>query len=80
MQSLFFELEAGRLGRGEGNQSRDTGYATSKAFDLLDSLLLKSLFRSATREKINFKRSGESRNKRNNGVICDQEGRENQIA
>lgn len=48
--------------------------------DLLDCPLLKSLFWPATREKINFKRSGERWNKRNNGVICDQEGRENRIA
>lgn len=51
-----------------------------QSIDLLGCLLLKSLFWPATREKINFKRSGERWNKRNNGVICDREGRENQIA
>ena len=48
--------------------------------DLLDSPLPKSLFRPATREKINCKRSGESRNRSSDVVICDQERRENQVS
>lgn len=50
-----------------------------QSIDVLDCPLLKSLFRPTTREKINFKRSGVIIEKRNNGVVCDQEGRENQI-
>lgn len=79
---LFLELEAGRPGRGGGNQPGDTDFSAAQRPKqwLMDSRLLKSLFRPATREKIDFKRSGESRNERSNVMICDQEGRENQVS
>lgn len=47
--------------------------------DLLDCPLLKSLFRPATREKIRLRGLGKEETKEKNGVICDQEGIENQI-
>lgn len=80
MWSLFLELEAGRPGRAEGNQSGDTDFNAVQHPKQLDSPLLKSLFRPDTMEKINFKRSGESRNKRNDAVIFVQKGRENQVS
>lgn len=82
MWSLFLKLEAGRPGRGEGNWCGDTDFNTVQHPKQLfiGQPIAETFVQACHKGKDQFYRTEESRKKRINVVICEQEGKENQVS